>query len=304
VTESGDLSSYIGLKIERQWSQRTVTISQRSYLESILERFGFEESRSVSTPQEKGFNLFPSSPEEPRCNKQCYQEAVGSLMYATTTTRCDMAYAVGVLARFSHDPAKRHWAGVKRVFRYLKGTLDWILTLGGDLSQLEGYTGTQYRSGVLVGYTDSDWGGDSACLKSTSGYAARLRTKGIVSWRSTRQPTCAQSTAEAEYIACAHAASQLEWIRGLLGEIEFESLSGEPSFMACQVVDKSHAAYFNVARQSLRQFCFGTIGLVLPTLVMGVSRQVTSGLESNIMAFAIGLPVERLVYTIVRPGAW
>ena len=68
VTESGDLASYIGLKIERQRSRRTITISQRSYLESILERFGFAESRSVSTPQEKGFNLFPSGPDETRCN--------------------------------------------------------------------------------------------------------------------------------------------------------------------------------------------------------------------------------------------
>ena len=192
VTESGDLASYIELKIERQRSRRTVTISQRSYLESILERFGFEESRSVSTPQEKGFNLFPSASEDARRNQQRYHEAIGFLMYATTTTRPDLAYAVGVLARFSHHPAEGHWAGVKRVLRYLKGTLALVLTLGGDLTQLEGFAGSQFKSGVFVGYTDSDWGGDPATLKSTSGYAARLGTKGIVSWRSTRQPTCAQ----------------------------------------------------------------------------------------------------------------
>ena len=177
-------------------------------------------------------------------------------MYATTTTRPDLAYAVGVLARFSHDPAERHWAGVKRVFRYLKGTLDLVLTLGGDLTQLEGFAGSQFKSGVLVGYTDSDWGGDPATLKSTSGYAARLGTKGIVSWRSTRQPTCTQSTAEAEYVACAHAASQLEWMRGLLAEIGFESLSEEPSLMSCQVVDKSHSAYFDVVPPRFKTILF------------------------------------------------
>ena len=63
-------------------------------------------------------------------------------MYATTTTRPDLAYAVGVLARFSHDPAERHWAGVKRVFRYLRGTLDLVFALGGDLTQLEGFAGS------------------------------------------------------------------------------------------------------------------------------------------------------------------
>jgi len=256
VTESGNLASYIGLKIEWQRGQKTVTISQHSYLESILERFGFKESRSVSTPQEKGFSLFPSCPEDARCDRQRYQEAVGSLIYATTTTRPDLAYAVGVLARFSHDPAERHWAGVKRVFHYLKGPLDLVLTLGEDLTQLEGYTGSQFKSGFLVGYSDSDWGGDPATLQSTSGYAARLGTKGIICWRSTRQPTCAQSTAEAEYIACAHAVSQLEWMRGLLAEIGFESLSGEPSSMTCQVVNKFHSAYFDVVPPKFKTILF------------------------------------------------
>jgi len=96
------------------------------------------------------------------------------------------------------------------VFHYLKGTLDLVLTLGGDLTELEGYTGSQFKSGCLVGYSDSHWGGDPATLKSTSRDAAHLGTKGIISWRSTWQPTCAQSTAEAEYLACAHAVSQLE----------------------------------------------------------------------------------------------
>jgi len=122
-------------------------------------------------------------------------------MYATTTTRLDLAYTVGVLARFSHDPQERHWAGGKRVFRYLRGTLNLGLTFGGDLTQLEGFTGAQFRAGKLVGYADSDSGGDPVTLKSTSGYAARLGTKRIVSWWSTCQPTCSQSTAEAEYVA-------------------------------------------------------------------------------------------------------
>jgi len=66
-------------------------ISQQSYLESILKHFGFWESCSVSTPQEKGFNLFFSGTDDARCNQERYQKAVASLMYATTTTRPDLA---------------------------------------------------------------------------------------------------------------------------------------------------------------------------------------------------------------------
>jgi len=105
VTESGNLSSYIGLKIKRQRAMRTITISQRSYLESILEGFSFQESRSVATPLEKGLSLFPSGPEDTPCNCQLCQEAVGSLMYATTTTRPDLAYKV------SHGPLMRYLLG-------------------------------------------------------------------------------------------------------------------------------------------------------------------------------------------------
>ena len=146
-----------------------------------MERVGFHKSHSVATQLERGFSLFPSGLEDIRCNRQLYQEMVGSLMYATTTTRPDLTYRVSVLTRFSHDPAEKHWAGVKRVFRYLKGTLDFGLTFWGDLTQLEGFTGSQFNGGLLIRYADSDWDEDPATLKLTRGYAARLGTRGIVS---------------------------------------------------------------------------------------------------------------------------
>ena len=89
-------------------------------------------------------------------------------------------------------------------------------------------------------------GSDTETLKSTSGYRSHQCTKGILSGKSTQQPTCAQSKVKAEDIACAHVVSQLEWMQGLLAEIGFKSLGGESSFMCCQMVDKSHSAYFDV----------------------------------------------------------
>ena len=57
-----------------------------------------------------------------------YINAVGALMYLAISTRPDIAYAVGVLCRFSANPGPAHWKAVKHLFRYLKGTVDYQLT--------------------------------------------------------------------------------------------------------------------------------------------------------------------------------
>ena len=56
--------------------------------------------------------------------RTCYQSAVGSLMYAMLGTRPDLAFAVSVVSRYSSKPNDSHWQAVKRIFRYIKGTLD------------------------------------------------------------------------------------------------------------------------------------------------------------------------------------
>ena len=81
----------------------------------------------VGTPMVPGSVLTkdqcPKTPEEIGEMKDVpYMNAVGSLMYLATTTRPDIAYAVGVLARFNSNPGIVHWKAVKHLFRYLKGT--------------------------------------------------------------------------------------------------------------------------------------------------------------------------------------
>ena len=59
-----------------------------------------------------------------------YSHAVGSLMYLAISTCPDIAYAVGVLGRFSSNPGMDHWKAVKHLFRYVKATMDYELLLG------------------------------------------------------------------------------------------------------------------------------------------------------------------------------
>ena len=77
----------------------------------------------AKTPAETGNQLVKADEKEPLLNQHQYSSAVGSLMYLATTTRPDITFAVGMLARFSSKPNKSHWTALKRVLRYLKGTV-------------------------------------------------------------------------------------------------------------------------------------------------------------------------------------
>jgi hypothetical protein len=105
-----------------------------------------------------------------------------------------------------HDPREPHLAALKRILRYVRGTLHLGLSLRPS-SQFE-----------LVVYSDADWAGCQDTRKSTSGYAVFLGDN-LVSWSSKRQNTVSRSSAEAEYCAVANAVAEATWIRHLLSEL-------------------------------------------------------------------------------------
>ena len=141
-----------------------------------------------------------------------YIHAVGSIMYLAISTCPDIAYAVGVLARFNSNPGIPLWKAVKHVFRYLKGTLDYKLTYGpiSTTSQVTFST-----------YSDADHGGDKDSGRSTGAYIVKMGT-GAISWSSKLQTMVTLSTIEAEYIAAVSAGQEILWLCNLLSEIGFE----------------------------------------------------------------------------------
>jgi hypothetical protein len=116
-----------------------------------------------------------------------YRQMVGSLNYLTTT-RPDIAYSMSVLSQFMAKPHEIHWNVAKPVLRYLKGTLDYGIKYT-DASDVE-----------LIGYSDSDWAGNSDDRRSTTRYDFGIGS-GVVSWSSKKHPTISLSSTEAEYKA-------------------------------------------------------------------------------------------------------
>ncbi|GKC68718.1 ribonuclease H-like domain-containing protein [Tanacetum coccineum] len=105
-----------------------------------------------------------------------------------------------------HDPREPHFAALKRILRYVQGTLELGLQL--------------YASATtsLVGYTDADWAGCPSTRRSTFGYYVFLGDN-LLSWSAKRQHTISRSSAEAEYRGVANVVAETAWIRNLLREL-------------------------------------------------------------------------------------
>ncbi|GJR62209.1 hypothetical protein Tco_1504371 [Tanacetum coccineum] len=116
-----------------------------------------------------------------------YRGMVGSLMYLTAS-RPDLVFVVCMCARYQAKPTKKHLEAIKRVFWYLRGTINMGLWYPKDIAM------------ALTAYADADHAGCKDTRRSTSGSSQFLGDK-LVSWSSKKQISTAISTTKAEYIA-------------------------------------------------------------------------------------------------------
>ncbi|XP_019179912.1 PREDICTED: uncharacterized protein LOC109175117 [Ipomoea nil] len=203
------------LGIETVPTQKGILLSQCRYMTDLLGRSGMADCKPLTTPAAITKTII--SADELHDNPTQYRRIVGALQYLTIT-RPDLAYAVNRLCQFMHSPTTEHWGLVKRVLRYIKGTLDYGLRLSPSSST------------VIHAYSDSDWAGCPVDRKSTSGFAVYLGTN-LISWLSKKQRTVARSSTEAEYKALADVSAEVTWVVSLLRELGLHS--GEPATLWC-----------------------------------------------------------------------
>ena len=206
MSDLGACQFYLGMEIVRDRRNRTLWLTQRGYLKQVLEKFGCLDLNPTATPMEAGLDLVKSdqSHEAPKSSIIKFQSAVGSLLYASTITRADLAFAVNRLGQFASNPNQTHEQALKRIFRYINGTLAFGLR----------YTSSSTSTGLL-GYSDADWAGCKITRRSTGGYCFFWRAS-LISWSTKRQATVALSSCEAEYMALTQATKESIWLRSLL----------------------------------------------------------------------------------------
>jgi hypothetical protein len=202
MTDLGDLHHFLGISVTR--SSDGLFLSQRQYAADLLQRGGMAECHSTATPVDTHAKL-SAADGAPVADATQYRSLAGALQYLTLT-HPDLAYAVQQVCLFMHDPREPHLALLKRVLRYVKGTLSTGFHIG---------TGTITS---LTAYSDADWAGCLDSRRSTSGYCVFLGDN-LVSWSSKRQTTVSRSSADAEYRAVAHAVAETCWLRQLLQEL-------------------------------------------------------------------------------------
>jgi hypothetical protein len=224
LRDLGPTTWLLGVEIKRDRIAHSLTLSQRQYTLDILKRYDMADCNSVTTPLDPSVKLSTSmapknAAEEAFMRSVPYLAAVGSLMYLAIATRPDIAFAVGVLARFSQNPGPEHWKAVKRVFRYLQGTLDYKLT----------YSSTDSPH-LFTTYTDADHGGNPDNGRSTGGYLVKMGN-GAIGWMSRLQLIIALSTTEAEFVAAVAAGQEILFLRNLFTELGYKFTTPSPLYI-------------------------------------------------------------------------
>ncbi|CAL9005508.1 unnamed protein product [Prunus brigantina] len=202
VKDLGPLHYFLGLEVTR--SARGMFLSQTKYACDLLKKIDFLGASSCSTPL-GSFKLDNSG--DILEDVTFYRSTVGALQYLTWT-RPDLSYAVNLVCQHLHQPRSNHLGAVKRILRYLKGTLDM---------------GVWFTKGSLglQAFTDADWAACPIDRRSTSGWCIFLGSN-LISWSAKKQPTVSRSSTEAEYRGLAMTAAELPYLSKLFKDIGFQ----------------------------------------------------------------------------------
>lgn len=196
-----NLNRFVGLEISK--TDNFVCISQRQYIEQLINKFNMSTANPCNTPIDVNVQITKNVDNE-QVNFP-YREAIGSLLFLSTASRPDISYGVNLLSRYINNPSTQHVSQLKRIIRYLIKTKDLCIKYHGHEN--------------LIGYSDSDFAGDLDTRKSTTGYIFMLNG-GPISWTSQKQSCIALSTTEAEFMAGCEAAKNLLWLRQFFKEID------------------------------------------------------------------------------------
>ena len=221
------------LNIQIRRDENGFYLSQPAVISALLEATNMTDCLPASTPAEAVTVSSADCPtvgsdEWHQMKKVPYRETIGSLTQLMRTCRPEIAFPLSVASRYLHNPGQAHWNFVKRILRYLKGSINDEFAINPTNSS---FTASNQKSPISVqGHTtlralcDADWGGDRDSAKSTSGFSCFFGGA-LISWASKVQTVTATSSTYAEYISAYHTLAEILWSRSFLSDLGLLDLS-------------------------------------------------------------------------------
>ena len=249
MKDLGQLTHILGVEVSRDRRHKVLTLHQASYVRQVLERYGMQDCNPTKLPFAP--HLIFNQDDEPKETPDPevvteFRGKIGSLIYAMKQTRLDICYPLGVLAKHMSNPGPAHIKALHQLLRYLKGTQDHGLTYVGK-NKFE-----------VRGYCDASYNSCSMSAKSVTGWVTTVGGTAL-SWKSQKQSTVAQSTAEAEYIAACSVSKECCYLKSLLKELGFPVRitvfcdSTAALSMILNPVQRQKAKHFNVVYHWVRE---------------------------------------------------
>ena len=223
LKDLGDLNYFLGIQVSR--TSDSIHLCQQKYMIDLLTRVEILDVKPASTlvASDTILSLYDG---EALHDPTSYRKIVGALQYCTIT-RPNLSFAVNKVCQYMHTPTTSHWCAVKRILRYIRGTLSHGIIL---------HASTDFS---LSSFTDADWASSSDDHRSTNGYCAFLGPN-IISWSSTKQHVVSRSSTEFEYRGLANAAAEVLWLQTLLCELRIPPTS--PPLLICDNISALHLA--------------------------------------------------------------